>query len=94
MTLRITSPSGRWSKAARSSRIRTEIASGEMSGTIASESGLLNCTAPRSHGMITSSASDPPGYHEYARIDVERATAIAFRCGGLVEARAHCVKPM
>ena len=44
--------------------------------------------------MMTSSASESPGYHEKFRTDVESATTIAFRCGGRVDASAHCVKPM
>ena len=56
--------------------------------------GLLKPTAPRSHGMITSSASESPGYHEKLRTDVDSATAIAFRYGGRVDASAHWVKPM
>ncbi len=44
--------------------------------------------------MITSSASESPGYHENLRTDVDSATAIASRCGGRVDASAHCVNPM
>ena len=90
----MTSPSGRWSKAGRSWAIRFSIASGVMSSTIAVGCGLLNITAPRSQGMMTSSASESPGYHENLRTDVESATAIAWRCGGCVDASAHWVKPM
>ena len=56
--------------------------------------GLLKLTAPTSHGMMISSAYESPGYHENLRTDVAIATAIAFRCGGRVDASAHCVKPM
>jgi hypothetical protein len=56
--------------------------------------GLLNCVAPRSQGMMTSRASDPPGYHEKARTDADRATAMALRYGGRVDASAYWVKPM
>ncbi len=94
MTWRMTSPSGRWSNAARSSAMRRSTASGETSSTMRRVCGLLNCTAPRSHGMITSSASESPGYHEKLRTDVDSATAIALRWGGRVDASAHCVKPM
>ena len=44
--------------------------------------------------MITSSASESPGYHENFRTEVDRPTAIAWRCGGRVDASAHWVKPM
>ena len=74
--------------------MRRSTASGVMSSTMAAVCGVLNRTAPRSHGMMTSSASESPGYHENLRTDVDSATAIARRYGGRVEARAHCVKPM
>ena len=74
--------------------MRRATASGDTSVTMPVLSGLLNCTAPRSHGMMTSSASESPGNQEKLRIDVDSATAIAFRCGGRVDASAHCVKPM
>jgi len=44
--------------------------------------------------MITSRASESPGYHENLRTDVDSATAIACRYGGRVDASAHWVKPM
>ncbi len=90
----MTSPSGRWSKPARSSVMRRSTASGVTSSTMLPLVGLLNRTAPRSHGMITSSASESPGYHENFRTDVESATTIACRQAGRVDANAHWVKPM
>ena len=74
--------------------MRRSTASGVTSSTMLPLVGLLNFTAPRSHGMITSSASESPGYHENFRTEVDSATAIAWRCGGRVDASAHCVKPM
>src|ERR1700678_1866230 len=63
----MTSPRGRWSNPALSSAIRCSIAAGETSVIVLALGSLLNCVAPRSQGMMTSRASDPPGYQEKAR---------------------------
>jgi hypothetical protein len=74
--------------------MRRSTASGDTSSTIGLSVGLLNITAPRSQGIITSSARESPGYHENLRTDVESATTMACRCGGRVDANAHWVNPM
>ena len=70
--------------------MRFAIASGDVS-TAAAPCGLLKFTAPMSHGMMISSAYEPPGYHANRRTEPQSAIAIAFRYGGRVDASAHCV---
>ena len=73
------SPTGRWRYAAANLAVWAAMTSGSLSEFVASPAGRLKSIAPRSHDTMSSRARESPGNHDHCRIEVDRATTIAWR---------------